>query len=171
MDAVKSPNCRITLRDPVSSSQMFAIIKKAGVVIDLVPLKQLLMALGFSYNGISTSFTLLMTGCKSFLHSETKINIGNANHTEALSDVSILEKVPTLADDNLDAQKMIQQIREAFYQRKVTSGEGLYDLFLTGKSTENNSIDLLNFRELVKKVTKAFSDKEIALVYKEAVKG
>jgi hypothetical protein len=47
----------------------------------------------------------------------------------------------------------------------------LYDLFLIGKSSENNSIDLNNFRELVKKVTKAFSDKEIALVYNEAVRG
>jgi hypothetical protein len=73
------------------------------------------LALGFSYNGISTSFTLLMTGCKSFLHSETKTSLGNTYHTEALSDVSILDKVPTLSDDNVDAQKIIHQIREAFY--------------------------------------------------------
>ena len=152
MDAVKSNGCRITLRDPISSSQMFAIIKKAGIVMDIVALKQLLMALGFSYNGVSTSFTLLMTGCKSFLHSETKTDFGNTYHAEALSDVSILDKVPTLADDNVDVQKMIKQIREAFYQRLVNHGEELYNLFLTGKSSENNSIDLTNFKELVKKV-------------------
>jgi hypothetical protein len=56
-----------------------------------------------------------MTGCKSFLHSETKTSLGNTYHTEALSDVSILDKVPTLSDDNVDAQKIIHQIREAFY--------------------------------------------------------
>lgn len=77
---------------------MFAIFKKAAIAIDLLSLKQLLMALGFSYNGISTSLTLLMTGCKSFLHSETKTNLGNTYHNEALSDVSILDKAPALAE-------------------------------------------------------------------------
>lgn len=49
-------------------------------------------------------------------------------------------------------------------------GEGLYDLFLTGKSSENNSIDLAKFKELVKRVT-SLQDKDIALAYKEAVRG
>jgi len=45
-----------------------------------------------------------MTACKSFLHSEIKIVQGNAYHPEALSDVSMLDKVPTLAEDtNVDA--------------------------------------------------------------------
>lgn len=110
---------------------MYAIIKKSGIVIEQLHLKQLLCALGFSHNGISTSFTLLMTACKSFLHSEIKINQGNTYHNEALSDVSILDKVPTLAEDtNADAQKIIHQIREALFQRKLTKGEGLYDLFV-----------------------------------------
>lgn len=94
------------------------------------------------------------------MHSEIKINQGNAYHPEALSDVSILDKVPTLAEDtNVDAQQIILQIREALYQHKLTKGEGLYDLFVQGKNAENNSINLTNFKDLVKKVVKTLSDK------------
>lgn len=51
----------------MSSSQIFAVLKKAGVSIELVALKQLLNELGFAFNGPSCSLTALMTACKSYL--------------------------------------------------------------------------------------------------------
>ena len=47
------------------------MLKKANVKVELQALKQLLKALGYKFNGTATSFTLLMTACKSFLHGET----------------------------------------------------------------------------------------------------
>ena len=64
----RQPNSKVNLRDTISSTQIYSILKKNGVFVDLGHIKVLLRELGLPYNGPSTSFTMLFNACKAFLH-------------------------------------------------------------------------------------------------------
>jgi len=53
---------------------MFGVLKKSGLSIELIGLKQLLLELGFPFNGPSCSLTALMTACKAYLQGGTGKN-------------------------------------------------------------------------------------------------
>ena len=60
INASKKTGARFNLRDTISSTQIYQIYKRNGVLIELAHLKVLLRELGLPFNGTSCSLTLLL---------------------------------------------------------------------------------------------------------------
>ena len=59
---------RFNLRDTISSTQIYQIFKRNGIMVQLAHLKVLLRELGMPFNGPSCSLTLLLQASKAYLH-------------------------------------------------------------------------------------------------------
>jgi hypothetical protein len=59
---------KYTLREVLSSTQIYQILKRCGIHVELLNLKVLLRELGFKFNGPSTSLTHFFSACKAFIH-------------------------------------------------------------------------------------------------------
>jgi len=66
--ASRATGARFNLRDTISSTQIYQIYKRNGIMLDLTHVKVLLRTLGLPFNGPSASLTLLMQACKAYMH-------------------------------------------------------------------------------------------------------
>lgn len=144
-DQVQVPSSKLTLRDVCSSSKIFSILKKAGIPLELIALKQLLRELGFPFNGPACSFTSLMTACKAMLHGKTREPIGNVVGSERVTEFSGVTPRANIKIVS-DAQRTCETLRDVFY----TSGKTLYDLFKIGMS--GKTIDKEGFTKICEEV-------------------
>ncbi len=70
-ESIKS-DARYSLRSTMSSSQIYSILKKAGIYIELPVLKSLLREFGFNWNGPSCSLYEVFVSSKEFTYGQTE---------------------------------------------------------------------------------------------------
>lgn len=68
INAAKATGSRFNLRDTISSTQIYQIYKRNGIMLELAHVKVLLRTLGLPFNGPAASLTLLMQACKAYMH-------------------------------------------------------------------------------------------------------
>ena len=71
INASRKTGARFNLRDTISSTQIYQICKRNGIMIDLAHLKVLLRELGMPFNGPSTSLTILLQASKAYMNGIT----------------------------------------------------------------------------------------------------
>ena len=158
------PGSRVTLRDTISSTQIYSILKKNGIYVELTHLKVLLRDLGFQYNGPSTSFTLLYQACKALLHGIVggyTTDAGGIRSNITISEYSALSKQHTCANSNAtEAEKITAMLKDMIYSTK----QNLYELFKVGMT--GNSLDLEGLSRLVNEVSGGcVPDRDIELCF------
>jgi hypothetical protein len=65
---LRLPGARTNLRTTISSTQIYQILKRNGIYVELGHIKVLLKELGMPFNGPSTSFTMLFNAVKAYLN-------------------------------------------------------------------------------------------------------
>ena len=142
-----SQSTKQTLRDTLSSTQIYQILKKNNVHIELQYLKALLKELGFKYNGPSTSLTLLFSACKAFIHgiSGGYTDNNNLRSSCSISEFSSLSK--SRAVGGSDNKKILAVLRDMIY----TSNTSLYELFKVGAA--GGALDFDGFAKVCETVS------------------
>ena len=141
----RQPNSKVNLRDTISSTQIYSILKKNGVFVDLGHIKVLLRELGLPYNGPSTSFTMLFNACKAYLHGQqpnVQVN-GNLRSDITQSEFSGLQRARAHESKQSMGQKSLAKLKDLFYATK----ENLYELFKVGMT--GNGLDYEGFYRVV----------------------
>lgn len=132
----------------MSSSQMFAIMKKAGMTIELVALKQLLNELGFPFNGPSCSLTALMTSCKAFLQGSMSRSNGFAIGAEGNAETNVTTPRPVMTSEwSGAAQRTCDLLRDVIYTNK----KPLIEIFKLGITSlgSGKTVDREGFQRIV----------------------
>lgn len=155
------------MRDTISSTQIYQILKRNGVFVDLGHVKVLLRELGMPFNGPSTSFTLLFQSCKAYLHGTGLVGDNEANLRSDItqSEFSGLHRTKARDTKKTDLQKAVAKIRDLFYATK----ENLYELFKVGQT--GTSLDYEGFHRVVSYASNGNVDSElIDQVFKSLLK-
>ena len=143
------PGSKVALRDVISSTQIYQILKKNGIYVELSHLKVLLRDLGFSYNGPSASFTILFSACKAYLHGITGYgsDMGGIRSNATASEYSALSKRhPSRKESKVQAQAICAMLKDMIYATK----QNLYELFKVGMT--GSSLDLEGFKRIISEV-------------------
>ena len=167
INASKATGARFNLRDTISSTQIYQIFKRNGVLIELAHIKVLLRELGMPFNGPSCSLTLLMQACKAFLHGiEGGYNDAGSQVRSTLtpSEFSGMSRFGGQDKSTLknQATKLRGLVRDIFY----TSKQNLYEIFKLGMT--GNSLDLDGFNTILQELANGagLSTSEITLIFK-----
>ena len=133
---------KLTLRDTLSSTQIYSVLRKNNVFIEVQSLKALLRELGFPFNGPSTSFALLFSACKAYIHgiSGGYTNGHNLRSSYSVSEFSSISK--TRGGDQTEIKKLLDMMRDMIY----TSNTSLYDWFKEGAT--GGALDLDGFSKV-----------------------
>lgn len=150
---------KLTLRDTLTSTQIYSVLRKNNVFIEVQNLKALLRELGFRFNGPSTSFALLFSACKAYIHgiSGGYTNGHGLRSSASVSEFSSLSK-PRVGDKS-DTKKLLDIMRDMIY----TCNTSLYELFKEGAT--GGALDFDGFSkvfEIASEGTMARADVEAA---------
>lgn len=148
------PNSKVNLRDTISSTQIYQILKRNGVYVDLGHIKVLLRELSLPFNGPSTSFTMLFQACKAYLHGNGMPSGEKLRSDITNSEFSALHKGKANYGKQTEVQKIIGKIRDLFYATK----ENLYEIFKVGMT--GVGLDYEGFYRVVKQVSSGQVDDE-----------
>ena len=138
---VNGPSSKYGLRDTLTSTQIYQVMKKCGVFVELSHLKVLLRELGFQFNGPSASLTVLLSACKAYLHGIQggySTDIGGVRSNITPSEFSALSHQQR-ATKKQSAEKITGFLRDIVYSSK----QNLYELFRVGMA--GNALDLEGF--------------------------
>jgi Ca2+-binding EF-hand superfamily protein len=156
---------KLTLRDTLSSTQIYSVLRKNNVFIEVQSLKALLRELGFPFNGPSTSFALLFSACKAYIHgiSGGYTNGHNLRSSYSVSEFSSISK--TRGGDSTEIKKLLDMMRDMIY----TSNTSLYDLFKEGAT--GGALDLDGFSKVFEVISEGSLKKaEIEAAFKAVAK-
>ena len=124
INAARATGARFNLRDTISSTQIYQIYKRNGVLVELSHLKVLLRELGLPFNGPSCSLTLLLQACKAYIHGisggYTSHSQGNLRSEITPSDFSGMTRFGTKDPTQLKARAATLRgvIRDIIYTSK-----------------------------------------------------
>ena len=138
---VNGPSSKYGLRDTLTSTQIYQVMKKCGVFVELSHLKVLLRELGFQFNGPSASLTVLLSACKAYLHGIQggySTDMGGVRSNITPSEFSALSQQQR-ASKKQSAEKITGFLRDIVYSSK----QNLYELFRVGMA--GNALDLEGF--------------------------
>jgi len=156
---------KLTLRDTLSSTQIYSVLRKNNVFIEVQSLKALLRELGFPFNGPSTSFALLFSACKAYIHgiSGGYTNGHNLRSSYSVSEFSSISK--TRGGDQTEIKKLLDMMRDMIY----TSNTSLYDWFKEGAT--GGALDLDGFSKVFEVISEGSLKKaEIEAAFKAVAK-
>ena len=141
----------MTLRDTLSSSQIYSLFKRCGVVIEIGHLKALLKELGFNFNGPACSLTILLQACKAYLNGirggYATASQGNLRSQQTQSEYSGLQGLVRANEGTVNTRerrkKLIGVIRDIFYSSK----QNLYEIFKLGMA--GSQMDAEGFQRIM----------------------
>jgi hypothetical protein len=125
----------------------------------------LLRELGFPFNGPSTSFALLFSACKAYIHgiSGGYTNGHNLRSSYSVSEFSSISK--TRGGDQTEIKKLLDMMKDMIY----TSNTSLYELFKEGAT--GGALDLDGFSKVFEVASEGSLKKaEIEAAFKAVAK-